>query len=53
LARYGLKYMGLFQEYPELRDTWLVHLGVEEKAEVERKKVLERARTLLKSWGQI
>lgn len=52
LARFGLKYTGLFQDYPEMRSR-MVHLGAEGKTEKERTEVINKAETLLRSWGQL
>jgi len=53
LARFGLKFIGLFQEKPESRAKWLIHLGSEEKTSDEKQKVIDKAKSLLKEWGQI
>lgn len=53
IARFGLKYGGVFQGHMELRESWLVHLGIEEKNQQERQTAINHAKTLLKKWGQI
>lgn len=53
LARYGLKYRGIFQDHLHLRDQWLIHLGAEEKSQSEKDDILKRAETLLESWGHL
>lgn len=53
LAKFGLKYVGLFQEEPESREEWFIHLGSEEKSESERKDIILKAGFLMKEWGQI
>lgn len=52
LARFNYKYLGIFQEHPEVRKG-IVHLGVEGKDAAAKQQVLERARTLLTNWGQL
>ena len=53
LARFGLKYVGAFQEQPEERKRWLVHLGAEEKTEEERQEIVKTAERMVREWGQI
>lgn len=50
LARYGLKYQGILQEFPDIRDNCLIHLGVEEKTDEQKRDVINRAKSLIDSW---
>lgn len=51
VAKFGLKYIGLFQEFPDIRKQCLIHLGSEEKDFDEKNKVVENAKILLNKWG--
>lgn len=53
LARFGLKYIGVLQEQPDLQEEYYVHLGAEEKTSEERDKIVIRARRLMEEWGQL
>ena len=50
LAKYGLKYMGIFQQHPSIRETNLIHLGCEEKTDEEKAKTIQRAKEIVESW---
>lgn len=53
LAKFGLKYFGLLQNFKEIREKCLIHLGTEGKSEGERAFIVDRAKNLVSEWGQI
>jgi hypothetical protein len=53
LAKFGLKYTGLFQSEPENRKKWFIHLGCEEKTVEEKQKVVELTKSTLFDWGLV